>query len=247
MEVVISLNNIPSSYEELKDQLKSAKLQISKIESFMERAIITLNNMMNSHGGLYDELQLAKLQIVELNNIIDSIQLKSSPKILNDLQTLKTILLNKEYSLLLEYDVFSAKTLVMCYESGGKINYSSSYGSIKEILMIKDKKIINHILGRIDDIEFEDEFGWKLIHNIIEFVDLDSMKILVARGINLYPITRPGNIPYNQICATSSYSMVKYMLSIMDKTKVHAEDMKRKLEHNDKLSRSEKEELKKLI
>ena len=73
------------------------------------------------------------------------------------------------------------------------------------------------------------------------------MKILVARGINLYSKTKLGSNIFNSACMDGSCSIIKYILSIADKTKINTEDMLRVLKDNNKLGSLEKEEIKKLI
>ena len=67
---------------------------------------------------------------------------------------------------------------------------------------------------------------------------------LYARGINLYSKTRSGIVPFDKVCMAGTYPMIKYILSIMDKTKVCTENMLHHLKYNDKLYFSEKNEKK---
>lgn len=201
---------------------------------------------------MVDRLQLAEQQIIERDSIISKqkeliLKIKKSAQspnnVLNDVETLEKILLNDEYSLLLQYDVFSARTLVEGYISEGKIINSEVFGSLRHIIMKADKKIINHVLSRIDDIEFEDVFGWKIIHNIVEHIDPDSMEILVERKINLYSKLRTGTTAFGQVFGCSSYPMIKYMLSIVDKTKVDMKNLLRCLKNNENLLLHQEREL----
>lgn len=208
--------NIPIHCQNLSKQLEESKHQISNLESI---------------------IYLQKTTLLKIQNLANPM------RTLDNLDELKNILVEKNYSLLLQYNKFSSRILFEQYDSNNKVLNSYSFGSISHILINVEEKIINHIMSNLDDIEYVDEDGWKIIHNICINIMPSSLKILVDKGIDLYSESGVAGSPIELYSYNSSYLTLKYLLSIVDKTKINSSKIIIGVCYNPKLSGPEKEDL----
>ena len=126
---------------------------------------------------------------------------KKSTAHADNLDEINNIIINGEYTKLLNYNEFNWLLIT-----------KSNLKKLMKLTQYND--IITHIINNTPNLECQDNHGWRPIHDVCKYQSIDAIKLLVDKGVDLECETIDKWRPFHIVCRYQSIDAIKLLVDM---------------------------------